>query len=116
VEIIRLRYPGMPDKHYYPRQARSPNDGEAQGAKRVIRREGDVIFYECALPWTEIPGVKRRLDAGEPLKFSFRVNDNGAPGLCMELSRNRSIAKFASSFKPDWMEHWSNELEFGWEK
>ena len=70
---------------------------------------------ECSIPWSEIPAVKRCLDAGQPVKFSFRVNDNKGVGT-MELSRARSAAKRNGSFHVDWVEHWANELEFGWGK
>jgi hypothetical protein len=115
-EVIRLRYPGMPNKHYYPRQGKAPNDGAAPNARLAVTRDGDSRFVEAALPWNEIPGVKAKLDAGEPIKFSFRVNDGGAGNLCLELSRHRSVAKINNSFKVEWIEHWANELEFGWEK
>ena len=68
-----------------------------------------------AIPWTEMPEVKARLDAGQTIKFSFRVNDNAGGG-CMELSRGRSVAKRNGSFLADWVEHWANEVEFGLER
>ncbi|HUW31101.1 MAG TPA: hypothetical protein VM223_05765 [Planctomycetota bacterium] len=114
-EIWRLRYPGMPHKHFYPRQPASPQDGPVKAGKLVVTHEGSTRIAECAIPWSEIPGVRRKLDAGEPIKFSFRINDNAGVG-CMELSKGRSVAKRNGSFMVDWVEHWSNELEFGWEK
>lgn len=59
--------------------------------------------------------AKKRLDKGEKIKFSFRVNDNTGVG-CMELSKDRSVAKQGLSFHVDWVEHWANEVEFGFEK
>jgi hypothetical protein len=59
--------------------------------------------------------VKQRRDAGQPVKFSFRVNDNRGPAY--ELAAQRSVSKdnpFA--FHNDWQTHWANELEFGFEK
>jgi hypothetical protein len=70
---------------------------------------------EAAIPWSEMPHVKQALDAGQNVKFSFRVNDNAGGGT-MELSRERSVAKKNASFRVDWIEHWANELEFGWGK
>jgi hypothetical protein len=113
-EIWRLRAPGMPDKNFYPRQGASPKDGPVRGGKLVITRDGNTRLVEAAIPWAELPDVKARLDAGEPIKFSFRVNDNGGAG--MELSRKRSVAKINPSFHANWIEHWANELEFGFEK
>ncbi|MDQ3813437.1 MAG: hypothetical protein M3347_05745, partial [Armatimonadota bacterium] len=114
-EIWRLRYPGMPHKHFYPRQGKSPFDGPSHGGQLAITRDATTRYVECALPWSEIPGVKAKLDAGQRLKFSFRVNDN-AGGAGMELAKNRSVAKLNGSFRADWVEHWANEVEFGWEK
>ena len=114
-EIWRLDAPGMPHKHFYPRQPKSPFDGPVQNGSLVIRRDGNTRIVECALPWTELPEVKKRLDAGQPIKFSYRVNDN-AGGPTMELSKGRSVAKRNGSFHVDWVEHWANELEFGWGK
>ncbi len=114
-EIWRLSYPGMPQKHFYPRQPKSPGDGPARGGKLVMTRDATTRIVECSIPWSEMPDVKKRLDAGRPVKFSFRVNDNKGEGT-MELSRGRSVAERNGSFHVDWLEHWANELEFGWEK
>ena len=111
VEVWRLRVPGMPHKHFYPRQAPSPFDGPVKQGKLVVTHEGNTRIVECALPWREIPHVKQKLDAGETIKFSFRVNDNAGAG-CMELSKGRSVAKRNGAFLVDWTEHWANELEF----
>ena len=114
-EIWRLSYPGMPHKHFYPRQPPSPLDGLVTGGKLVMTRDATTRIIECSIPWSEMPDVKKRLDAGQPIKFSFRVNDNKGAGT-MELSRGRSVAQRNGSFHVDWIEHWANELEFGWEK
>ena len=114
-EIWRLAYPGMPSKHFYPRQPPSPLDGPVAGGRLVMTRDATTRIVECSIPWSEIPAVKRCLDAGRPVKFSFRVNDNKGVGT-MELSRGRSAAKRNGSFHVDWVEHWANELEFGWGK
>lgn len=71
---------------------------------------------ELALPWSEIPHVKQRADAGEAVKFSFRVNHNRR-GPAMELAAGRSVSKPNSqAFHPDWPEHWADELEFTFEQ
>lgn len=114
-EIWRLEVPGMPRKNFYPRQPKSPLDGPVKDGKLVVVQDPTTRVVECAIPWTEIPDVKKKLDAGEPVKFSFRVNDDKDGG-CLELSKNRSIAKRNASFHADWIEHWANELEFGFEK
>ena len=114
-EIYRLRKPGMPPKQHYPRQPKCPLDGAVKDGTLVFRQDGGTRIVECALPWSEIPGVKARLDAGQTIKFSYRVN-NHAGGPCMELSRARSVAKRNGAFQVDWVEHWANEVEFAFEK
>ncbi len=114
-EIWRLRKPGMPHKHFYPRQPKSPLDGAVENGQLIVRREERTRIVEAAVPWSEMPHVKARLDAGKTVKFSFRVNDNRGTG-CMELARGRSVSKINPSFYVDWREHWANELEFSFER
>ncbi len=114
-EIWRLQVPGMPHKHFYPRQPKSPFDGPVKAGQLAIRHEGNTRIVEASIPWSELPDVKARLDAGQTIKYSYRVNDNAGRGT-MELSRERSVAKRNGSFTADWVEHWANELEFGWER
>ncbi len=114
-EIWRLWVPGMVYKHFYPRQPKHLFEDAAEGHLEIAHREGTRIV-ECALPWSEIPHVKKLRDAGRPVKFSFRVNHN-ARGPDMELARGRSAAEGVSvSFHPNWSPHWPNELEFGFQR
>lgn len=115
VEIWKLRAPDLPDKHYYPRSPKHPLEGPVKNGKLAIKRDGQYRIVEAAIPWSEIPEVKTARDAGKHIKFSFRVNDNGGQGACMELAYMRSASKRNESFKPTWTEHWANEIEFGWE-
>jgi hypothetical protein len=116
-EIWRLLVPGMPEKHFYPRQPASPFDGPVKNGKLAIVHDGNTRITECAIPWSELPDVKKALDAGKTIKFSFRINDNANMGNCMELARERSVSKKNSrAFHAAWKEHWSNEVEFGFEK
>lgn len=116
-EIWRMLAPGMPRKHFYPRQPASPYDGAVKDGKLAVVREGNTLYYECAIPWSEIPDVKKAIDQGKKIKFSARVNDDGAGAACMEIARGRSVSKRNSrAFHPDWKEHWANEVEFGVEK
>ncbi len=113
-EIWRQWLPGMPFKHFYPRQPAAPGEGPADG-KLAVRYVAGTRIVECALPWREIPHVKKLRDAGKTVKFSFRVNYE-TRGPCMELSRDRSAAEGLSpSFHPNWVPHWPNELAFGFE-
>ncbi|MFX1708764.1 hypothetical protein PV783_32665 [Chitinophaga sp. CC14] len=112
-EIWRLLAPGLNRKHFFPRQPRSEGEGPVKNGKLVVRREGNTLITECAIPWSELPDVKAAIDKGLPVKLSFRVNDNGAPGSCMELAKERSVSKLnARAFHPDWKAHWANEVKF----
>lgn len=116
-EIWRMLVPGMPRKHFYPRQPKSPFDGAVKNGKLVTVRKGNTLYTECALPWSELPDVKNAIDRGATIKFSARINDDGAGAACMELARDRSVSRVNSrAFHPDWKEHWANEVEFGAEK
>jgi hypothetical protein len=110
-EIWRMEVPGMPRKMFYPRQPKSPFDGAVTNGKLAMKRDATTRIVECALPWTELPLVRQALDAGQPIKFSFRVNDN--QGSSYELANGRSVSKNNSfAFHNDWEGHWANELEF----
>ena len=111
-EIFCLQRPGMMRKHFFPRQPHAPIDGGPVKGKAKLAVKDMVV--ECALPWSEIPEVKRRLDAGLTMKFSFRVNDGDK---AFELAAGRSISKDnCFAFHNDWSTHWANEVEFGFEK
>lgn len=115
-EVWRLLAPGVPRKHFYPRQPKAPTDGgPVSSAQLVLRRDGNTRIVEARLPWSEIPLVKKRLDAGLPVKFTFRVNDNDGPAY--ELAAGRSVSKDNGlAFHNDWQTHWANELEFAFER
>ncbi len=114
-EIWRLRAPGMPHKHFFPRQGASPQDGPVKNGALIITRNGNTRIVEAAIPWSEIPAVKKRLDLNQTIKFSYRVNDDTSND-CMELSKGRTVSKINGSFMVDWKLHWANELEFSFEK
>ena len=115
-EIWRLKVPGMPRIHFMLRHPKPPQEGPVKTGKLAFTHEGNTRIVECAIPWAEIPEVKAKRDTGEPVKFSFRVNDNAGTA-CMELARERSVSKGnASTFRNDWEQHWANEVEFGWER
>ncbi len=59
--------------------------------------------------------VKARRDAGQSVKFTYRVNDNAGVG-CLELAKERSVSKQNNfAFLVRWTEHWANEVEFVFE-
>jgi len=114
-EIWRCLVPGMPRKSFFPRQVASPYDGPVTSGQLIVRDDGNTRIVEAALPWTEIPLVQKAMQAGQPIKFSFRVN--GGDGPSMELAEGRSVSKKNPyTFHPDWTEHWSNEVEFSFAK
>lgn len=110
-EIFLLQRPGMMRKHFFPRQPKAPLDGgPVKGEARLVVRDN---LLECAIPWSEMPEVKARLEAGQTVKFSFRVNNGGQ---AFELAAGRSVSKDnCLSFHNDWSTHWANEVEFGLE-
>ena len=111
-EIFCLQRPGMMRKHFFPRQPKAPIDGgPVKGDAKLVVKENVV---ECAIPWSELTEVKARLDAGQTVKFSFRVNNGGG---AFELAAGRSVSKDNPlAFHNDWATHWANEVEFGFER
>ncbi|MDO8349257.1 MAG: hypothetical protein Q7T30_03400, partial [Planctomycetota bacterium] len=114
-EIWRLFAPGMPYKHFYPRQPKHPLEGAVTEGRLVVRYDSGWRIVECAIPWSEIPTVKARRDAGQTVKFNFRVNsDTPAPDLVLSLDRS-ACEGISPSFHPNWIQQSPNELEFGFE-
>jgi len=114
-EVWRLQVPGMSRKHFYPRQPEHPLEGAVKEAKLMTVYGEGARYTEVAIPWSEMPAVKQLLDAGKPVKFSYRVNHDKR-GPTMELARGRSVSRLnGRAFHVDWKEHWANELEFAFE-
>jgi hypothetical protein len=111
-EIWRLQAPGIPRKHFFPRQPKSPIDGGPVSAgKLVIRHDNGTRIVEAAIPWSEMPEVYARIHSGKTVKFSCRVSDNKGPA--HELATGRSVSITNSiTFHDDWKTHWANEIEF----
>jgi hypothetical protein len=118
-EIWRLAAPGVPRKHFYPRQNKAADPykdgGPVTEGKLSVKREGKSRLVECAIPWSEISAVKQKLDRQEPIKFTFRVNDNQGPSY--ELNGQRSVSKGDSyALHNLWQSSWAVETEFAFEK
>jgi hypothetical protein len=112
-EVWRLAAPGVPMKHYFPREPKAPKDsGPVHDAKlSIVYRDGERMV-EAAIPWHEIPEVRARILSGKTIKFSCRINNN--KGESRELATGRSVSKINTfTFHDQWQAHWSNELEFG---
>ena len=114
-EVWRLLAPGVPRKHFYPRQPKAPVDGgPVPEGKFVMKHEGSTRIMEAALPWSEIPLVKEKMLKKEPVQLTFRINDNG--GSAFELASKRSVSKINTYALHDlWALSWSTEIEFGFE-
>lgn len=114
-EVWRLRHPGMPQQHHYPRQPRHVLAGPVEGARMVTVHRDGVRITEAAIPWEEIPEAHKAMLEGRTIKFSFRVN-NSAGGAELELGRRRSATRTGNlSFQVDWVRNWSNEIHFAFE-
>ncbi len=93
--------PGMPHKHFSLRQPPHPKEGLAQTGGPAIEHEGNPRIVEAALPWSQTPHVRSRLDAGGTVEFSFCVNHN-TRGPTIALAENRSAPKpISRAFHPD---------------
>ncbi len=119
VELFRLAAPGVPRKHYYPREPKvappGKDGGPVDAGKLSIVRDGNTRIVECSLPWSEVPDVKQKLDAGEPIKFTFRVSENKAPSY--ESNQDRSVSKGDTyAMHNYWQTSWAVETEYAFEK
>lgn len=114
-EIWRLLSPGMPYKHFFPRQPKHPLEGAVTGGQLVVRYDAGWRIVEAAIPWSEIPHVQARRAAGETIKFNFKVNDDAdSPDLMLAMDRSAAEG-ISHSFHPNWIRQRPNELEFGFE-
>ena len=103
---------------FYPRQPKVPapgiDGGPVEGGQLFIARDGAVRRVECSLPWSEMPEVKKKLDAREPIKFTFRVSENNGPKY--ELNEERSVSKVDTyALHNYWQTSWAVETEFAFE-
>ncbi len=114
-EIWQLEVPDAPRKHFYPRQPKAAWEGAVKDGKLLIHSdENNIRIVEAAIPWTKMPEVKALMDAGKPVKFTFRVNRAG--GTPVEFARGRSASyRGGMSFHPDWKPCYANEIEFSFE-
>ncbi len=114
-EAWRLMVPGMPRIHFFPRQPRHPLWGAVEAAKMALTYKDGFRLVEIALPWSAIPRVKLLRDTHKPVKFAFRINDNGGPTL--ESNLGRSICEgYSGAFHPGWRSGSPNEVEFRFER
>jgi hypothetical protein len=48
---------------------RAMEEGEVINAKLAMKHEGNTRLVELAMPWSEMPDVESRMDAGQNLPF-----------------------------------------------
>lgn len=115
-EVWRMLAPGMIRKHFYPRQPSQPQDGPVTDARLITVHQDNTRITELAMPWSELPDIRARLDAGDPVKFSFKVHNNtGGPDL--ELATDRGVSRINPyAFHSDWKQSWANEVQFIFER
>jgi hypothetical protein len=113
-EVWRVQVPGLPRKHFFPRQPAHPLEGPAQGARCAIRYVDGLRMVEGFLPWSEIPEVQALRAAGTPVALALRINDS--EGTTVDSNAGRSVGEGTSlCFHPDWRSGDPNEVAFGWE-
>ncbi|MHC5053350.1 MAG: DOMON domain-containing protein [Planctomycetota bacterium] len=74
---FRLMAPGDPVSA--GREARPLGGSEVEGAKVMVLSDGNVTFYECAIPFKALKGV--RAEPGREYRFSLLVHDPDGTGL-----------------------------------
>jgi len=74
-ELWNLLAPGIPRIHDWPHQPKGKiTTNPTPGSKHVVKQEGNVRFYEIAIPQKAIGALK--LQAGTTFGFSFFVGNN----------------------------------------
>lgn len=80
--------PGIPRHRYYPVSPRWKNDQHlVKSARLIIKREGNNVRYEAAIPWSELEKVNP--ETGKEVKFSYFVWDRNK--LALDWVKDRSI-------------------------
>ena len=88
-ELWRRIAPGVPRHRYYPFSPRRPRDqGVVETAKLKVIRDGDVVRYEAAIPWSELARVEPQI--GKEVSFAYFVWDRDK--LALDWAKDRSIA------------------------
>lgn len=111
VEIWRSYYAGGPTSHYFPRTL--PFDkynGLPPNAKAVVRKDGDDVIYEVALPLADMKLLKpEMLAAGKTICLTFRLPGSGVLfGTGKAATRPNGM-----SLLPRWEQSPSNSIRWG---
>ena len=79
-ELWRLLAPGLQRGHHMPLQPRAKLDqGPVAGSQHVVKRQGKVIVYELAIPWTELKEWQPK--AGGTFGFTFKAGNDKGPAI-----------------------------------
>lgn len=115
-EVWRLFAPGTFWTDSYA--AWSPNPKSAQGladkCKAATVHDGKGWTFELAIPWTEMPKLKEHLASSNLMNFGMRiVRDKGV----YYTTQMRSSCKLnGPSMHPDYVDNWSVDTQWGFEK
>lgn len=97
----------------------SPNPYSAQGvvdtSQAVTVHDGKQWIFEWAIPWSEMPLLKRSLTPGRVIDFAYKMRRDGGDYYSTQM---RSACKRnGPSWHPDYMwENWSVDTEWGFEE
>ncbi len=102
-ELWRLLAPGVPRVHGYPHEPK-PAAGKpyigAVDAPMAIRRDGNVMVYEFAIPRTEIANLK--FAPGTNFGFTFTIGNNSGPSI--NYGEDKAVTKGNGlTMHPYWM-------------
>ncbi len=93
-EVWRYLAPGLPRINDWPHQPRGPKTtGLVPAAQSFVRRDGNTLTYEVAIPRSELADLK--LAAGTNFGFSFVVGNSDGPkaeyGLAKALAKQNGL-------------------------
>ena len=109
-EIWRSGAPDLGFFNFLPRCMPEGYDGVPKGAKAVVRRSGDDVIYEAAIPLADLSGL--RPAPGKIIQIACAV-----PGSGTELGAGRSRPRANSlTLRPTWASRVSNDIRWGFIK
>ena len=89
-ELWRHLAPGVPRMNDWPHQPRGPKTtGPVPGAKHVVKLNGNVYTYECAIPREEIPDLK--LQSGTTFGLMLRAGNQKGPHV--DFGADKAVTK-----------------------
>lgn len=110
-ELLRLQAPGVARHNNYPFSPKQPNDQKLiNEAKLVIKRNGNTVVYECAIPWSELSTVDPKI--GKAVLFSPFYMNKGK--ISLEWTDGKSVSSNrAIRMHPTWKKLSSLETAWG---